>query len=120
MTNLSDLVEKEYVEKALEYFLTHKVKLNPSTGYDLIHNGVAFPPKEVVRKAAELQGIVNWKNMRLNGGNNTNTPLKEMGFIIKDKKDPIPQLINEYKQRVRKTGNKGELYKWQLLQQFKP
>ncbi len=55
--NLAKLVTKESVLQALKKFETENPYLEPSTKYDLEYNGGYYPPKEVVREAARIQGI---------------------------------------------------------------
>ncbi|MDX2047592.1 MAG: AAA family ATPase [Chitinophagaceae bacterium] len=82
MKNLAAIVTKEQVLAALEYFLNNDVELTPSAKFDLVYKGKTFPPKEVVRKAAEMGGIKNWQSYRLVGGDPANIPLQDLGFEI--------------------------------------
>lgn len=83
--NLAALVRKEYVVEALEEMISTNPRLNNSTGYDLIYKEKKFPPKEVVRLAAQKQGIEGWKEYSLNGGEPVNKYFKKMGFEIRSK-----------------------------------
>lgn len=121
MENLAEVVTKNNVTKALNEILKKKIKLIPSTKFDLIYNGYMFPPKEVVRLAAEIQGIKDIENYRLSGGKNTNSFLIDKGFEIVNKNsntDPVLDLIEQYKQRVKKNKLENEIYKWKLLNDF--
>ncbi|MDM1346484.1 McrB family protein [Myroides marinus] len=82
---MPDLVKqftREEIEKALEHIVTSNIKLTPSTKHDLVYKGSLFPPKEVVRWAARLKNLPDWENYNLSGGENTNKPLRELGFTI--------------------------------------
>jgi len=86
MPSLAKQFSKEQIEHALEYIIENSVTLQPSTVHNLIYKGKTFPPKEVVRWAARLSQLSNWENMTLSGGDNTNLPLKALGFVIVAKK----------------------------------
>mgnify|MGYP000667980117 FL=1 len=81
--NLAKLVTKESVLQALKKFETENPYLEPSTKYDLEYNGGYYPPKEVVREAARIQGIeIDDELHTLGGGDKTNIPLRDLGFNI--------------------------------------
>lgn len=119
MANLAKQVTEEQTTAALEYIIANDISLIGSTKYDLEYKGKAYPPKEVVRKAAELANIPNWQQMSLYGGDSTNEPLRKMGFTIKNKRteDINLTIIAKYKNLVSEDNNK-EIYKWRLLQTF--
>lgn len=78
-------VTQESIIKALEKIIAENPKLNSSTKHDLVYNNQRFPPKEVIREAARIQGIKNWWEYNLSGGESTNQPLRKMGFTIVNK-----------------------------------
>jgi hypothetical protein len=120
MPSLAKNVTKEQVETALFHIIENNIALNSSTRWYLNFKGNNYPPKEVVRWAARLANIPNWEIMTLSGGDNTNVPLKTLGFSIIEKNvEPFQQLINDYKIHLSKRGLKQELYKWELVQEFK-
>nr|WP_315424291.1 AAA family ATPase [uncultured Pedobacter sp.] len=120
MPSLAKQFSKEQIEHALEYIINNNVTLKPSTVHNLVYKGKTFPPKEVVRWAARLAKLPNWENMTLSGGDNTNLPLKALGFTIVAKNDDFfTSLIAEYKNRLKNVGLKDELYKWKLVKNFK-
>jgi hypothetical protein len=82
MASLAKQITKEHVTTALEYIIENNISLIGSTKYDLEYKDKAYPPKEVVRWAAKLANIKGWEQMTLFGGDNTNEPLKKMGFKI--------------------------------------
>jgi Cdc6-like AAA superfamily ATPase len=87
MPRLSKQVTKEQVLTALDHIIKYDLELNGSTKHNLIYKGKLFPPKEIVRWAARLAKIPDWENMGLSGGEDTNAPLRSMGFEIKLKND---------------------------------
>ena len=98
MASLAKNVTKEQIEKALFHIIKNNIPLTSSTRWKLSFNGKLFPPKEVVRWAARLANVPNWETMTLTGGNSTNLPLKELGFLIIEKDgDPFMQLVKDYK-----------------------
>lgn len=120
--NLARVVTKENVIKALDEVIASNEELIESTKFDILYKGKRFPPKEIVRKAAKLQNIRDWWTYRLSGGESTNKPLRDKGFEIVHKGemvDPIKLLVEQYKQRIKRTRLQDELYKWELLKQFK-
>lgn len=82
MKNLAAVVTKEAISQALQEASTKQLNLIPSTKFHLIHNGNAFPPKEIVRLAAKKMGIHDLHNYRLVGGESTNKHLQKMKFEI--------------------------------------
>lgn len=119
MPDLAKQFTKEEIERALNHIIDNNIKMLPSTKHDLIYRGKSFAPKEVVRWAARLCKLDNWESYHLSGGENTNKPLTDLGFVIRSKNstDPNLEIIERYKQLVQE-GNPSEIYKWQLFQRF--
>lgn len=46
-------ITRVHIEKAVQKIKEEKIDLYSSTGYDVIINGKAFPPKEIMRYAHE-------------------------------------------------------------------
>ncbi len=83
MTFEPNRITKENVLEAIKKIDAGRMQLAPSTKYDVIINGKAYPPKEVMRYAHEIMnGEFNWS---LSGGEPTNKLLRGMGFEIKEK-----------------------------------
>lgn len=120
MPSLAKQVTKEQVVTALEHIIENSLELKGSTVHNLVYKGLTFPPKEVVRWAARLAEIPSWENMTLSGGDNTNEPLKMMGFDIVSKTslDVNEELVKKYK-LLSLSGNSNEIYKWQLIEKYK-
>jgi hypothetical protein len=123
--NLAKLVTKDSVLQALQKFETENPYLEPSTKYDLEYNGNYFPPKEVVREAARIQGIEIDDDLHtLGGGDKTNIPLEKLGFIIVDK-NQYPKIdanklrtqINNYNSAINTSDwlKVNEIYKFNFV-----
>lgn len=78
-----DKITREHIEKAVQKIKKEEIDLHSSTGYDVIIDGEAFPPKEIMRYAhEEMNGEKVWER---SGGEPTNKYLKDMGFEIMEK-----------------------------------
>jgi hypothetical protein len=123
--NLAKLVTKESVLKALQNFEDSNPELEKSTRYDLEHNGSYYPPKEVVREAARIQGIkIDDEIHTLGGGDKTNIPLINLGFTIINKRQfemnygKLEKYWNDYKNYFELPKSEHqEKYKWDVLKQ---
>lgn len=111
-------ITKEHVLKAIEKIEAENIALIPPTRWEVEINGKKYPPKEVMRYAhQQMNGEKVWN---YGGGEGTNKYLKKMAFpIIDTHDDPIKEIIRKYKNYVREGGLKDEIYKWNLLAQFK-
>lgn len=87
--NLAKVVTAENITKALEEIISTKPSLIPSTKFDLVHKGMRFPPKEVIRRAAQIQNIHNWQDYRLSGGESSSRHLRAKGFDIQPKSNAV-------------------------------
>ncbi|MDR2221825.1 MAG: AAA family ATPase [Flavobacteriaceae bacterium] len=95
MPDLAKQFTKEEIEGALNYIEENKIKLNPSTKHDLVYRGNLFAPKEVVRWAARLKNLPDWEDYTLSGGENTNKPLRALGFTIVRKSENSKIVISK-------------------------
>ena len=82
MKNLAAVVTKKALIDALEDAFSNNRKLTPSTKFQISYKNRVFPPKAIVRLAAEKMGIKNLSEYRLHGGESTNKKLIEKGFEI--------------------------------------
>jgi len=57
----------------------------PSTGYDVLHHGRTYPPKECLYVACNVK-YPGRGYPRLSGGKHANNLLKKLGFTIVDKR----------------------------------
>lgn len=77
-------ITRQHVLDAVEKIEFEGIKLRASTGYDVIVNDKAYPPKEIMRHAHEqMNGDYEWY---LGGGEDTNKYLKVLGFEVVSKK----------------------------------
>jgi hypothetical protein len=78
-----DKITKQHILDAVKKIDSETISLEPSTRFDVIVNGKAYPPKEVMRYAHELMnGEHIWER---SGGEPTNKYFTELGFEIKSK-----------------------------------
>lgn len=78
-----DKITKQHILDAVKKIDSETISLEPSTKFDVIVNGKAYPPKEVMRYAHELMnGEHIWER---SGGEPTNKYFTELGFEIKSK-----------------------------------
>ena len=75
-------INKQHIIDAVENIEKNKLKLIPSTRWQVLINGGKFPPKEIMRYAHEqMNGNLIWE---FGGGEPTNKYLKKLGFEIID------------------------------------
>jgi 5-methylcytosine-specific restriction endonuclease McrBC GTP-binding regulatory subunit McrB len=112
-------ITREHVFQAVENIKSKKINIRPSTTYDVLIDGEKYPPKEILRYAhQEMNGELPRGE---GGGEPTNRWLKKLGFEIYNKVDsnnPVPDLIKRYKEYVKESQLKDELYKWRLIKTF--
>ncbi len=78
-----DKITKQHILDAVKKIDSETISLEPSTKFDVIVSGKAYPPKEVMRYAHELMnGEHIWER---SGGEPTNKYFTELGFEIKSK-----------------------------------
>lgn len=110
-------IKREHVLKAVKRINEEKLQLIPSTKFDVIVDGNTYPPKDLLRFAhEEMNGENIWE---ITGGEHTNKFLENLGFEIKAKSDPILELIQNYKTYISKTKMQDEVYKWELVKNYK-
>jgi 5-methylcytosine-specific restriction protein B len=112
-------ITREHVLKSARTIDSGDVEFHPSTKFDAIIEGKAYPPKALMQLAhKEATGESLWHRR---GGQPTNIYLQQLGFEIKEKNDstdPIVNLVKIYKERVRKNHNQDEVYKFELIADF--
>ena len=78
-------IKKEHLlEAIMEIDRTGVPPKRRSTGYDLIYRNRKYPPKYVIYLAGRIAGLPPFGFF---GGNETNSFLKDFGFIIIEKQD---------------------------------
>lgn len=113
-------ITKEHVLEAIRLIKTESKSLIPSTGYDVMIDGIAYPPKEVMRYAHYIMnGESSWE---YSGGESTNSFLSKMGFKIINKFQrehgrPL-KLIIQYKKLLNEKQFEGETYKWEFTKLY--
>jgi len=110
-------ITHDHIEKAVQKIKDEKIDLHSSTGYDVIIEGEAYPPKEIMRYAHEqMNGEKIWDR---SGGEPTNKYLEELGFEIVEKNTntSIDDLLIQYSKFL-DHPNYDELYKWEAIQNF--
>ena len=115
-------IKKEHLEKAIEEIDKDGIrKGRHSSIYDLIHNGKSYPPKLVLSIANRYANGTELDSNDFGGGKDTPAfeLLKAEGFEIVPKNDPIKSLIENYKKRITETELKDEIYKWELVNEYR-
>ncbi|MBN9296300.1 MAG: AAA family ATPase [Filimonas sp.] len=78
-----DNITKEHVLTAVDKIEQENIPLQPSTKFDVVINGKAYPPKEIMRYANSIaNNTMDWPN---SGGEPTNKYLEGFGFEIRPK-----------------------------------
>ena len=113
-------ITRDNVLEAVKEIEENSLELIPSTQWDVIINGKAYPPKDVLRYAhKQVNGELLWD---ISGGEDTNTYLDEMGFLIRAKNDSANQIraiIQEYKKTIDLSVFSNNDEKWYFVQRYK-
>ena len=115
-------IKKEHLEKAIAEIDKDGIrKGRHSSTYDLIHNGKSYPPKLVLSIANRYANGTELDSNDFGGGKDTPAfeLMKAEGFEIVPKNNPIKSLIENYKKRITETELKDEIYKWELVNEFR-
>jgi len=115
-------IKKEHLEKAIAEIDKDGIrKGRHSSTYDLIHNGKSYPPKLVLSIANRYANGTELDSNDFGGGKDTPAfeLMKAEGFVIVPKNDPIKSLIENYKKRIAETELKDEIYKWELVNEYR-
>ena len=118
-----DKISKEDIISAINEIdsNTELRKGRASSTYDLLYNNVEYPPKLVISIANKFATGKKLNPTDFEGG--IGTPafklLEDFGFEIQKKRDPIKLLIEDYKKHIEATQLSGEIYKWELINEFK-
>ena len=119
---LKDNISKEHLEKAIAEIDKNGIrKGRHSSTYDLLYKGQIYPPKLVISIANRFANGVELNPSDFEGGKGTLafSILENAGYEIKAKNDPVTELIKNYKKRIAETQLKDEIYKWELINEFK-
>jgi 5-methylcytosine-specific restriction protein B len=115
-------ISKEHIEKAIAEIDKEGIrKGRKSSIYDLVYNGENYPPKLVISIANRFANGSELDSNDFYGGKGTpaHELLEKEGFEIIQKNDPIESIIENYKKRISKTQLKDEVYKWELVNQYR-
>jgi 5-methylcytosine-specific restriction protein B len=118
--NLAANVTKDEVLAAATHIKKNNLDLRVGTKFSVEVDGDLYPPKEIIRVAARLKGL-DPDDFSLSGGD-CNKYLERMEFDIVSKNsddDPMDLLILKYKKRIRETKLEGEIYKWELINEYR-
>lgn len=118
MTFNPNNITKEHVLNAIKQIKESNTPLINGNKWEVIIDGVGYPPKEVMRYARkQYDGSYDWPK---GGGWPTNEYLEKMGFEVREKKNnPLGELLAKYIEYIKKGGLEGEIYKWKLLAAFR-
>lgn len=82
-------IRREHILRAVEKIEKQQTDMIPSTIWDVIINGKAYPPKEIMRHAhREMNGEHIWDYV---GGESTNKYFKALGFEVKRKSSGVAE-----------------------------
>lgn len=92
-----------------------------SSTYDVIYGDKSYPPKLIISIACRYAFGEELDSESFSGGKGTEAfkVLEELGFEIKSKVDPVAELIANYKSYIRQSKMLDEIYKWELLSEYK-
>jgi len=114
-------ISKEHIEKAIREIDGNVVHQESHlSNFDLIFNGKYYPPKLVLSIANRFANGVELDPNDFLGefDNSAVEVLKNEGFEIIQKTDPVKLLIEKYKKHILKTQLQDEIYKWKLVKEF--
>lgn len=111
---------REHVLLAVKEIEEDSLELTPSTQWDVIIDGKAYPPIEVLRYAhKQMNGEPIWD---ITEGDATNTYLDGFGFLIRAKNeraDQIRSIIQEYKNTLDQAEFSHKNEKWYFVQNYR-
>ena len=100
-----DKISKDLIQKAVDKIEKENIQLEPSTKFDVIINGKAYPPKEVMRYAHELlNGEHIWYR---SGGEPTNKYFIALGYEIRTRADSIQPTLSSTVWKLGTNWGKG-------------
>ncbi len=121
--SLAEELTKEDILKGIEKVEIEKLKLSSASKFLFIVDNVKYPFLEIIRISGEIKFEGNIPQMSVPKETvEAIRYVKELGFKIREKpkkNDPVATLIHKYKIKIQKTKLEDELYKWQLIDEFK-
>ncbi len=115
-------ITKQHLEQAIEEIDKNGIpKGRESTIYNLVYKGKSYPPKLVISIANRFANGSELNPDDFQGGHGTaaHKLLEKEGFEVIAKSDPILDLIKGYKTLISETKLKDEIYKWELVNQYR-
>lgn len=115
-------ITKAHLEQAIAEIETQGIrKGRHSSTYDLIYQGKTYPPKLVISIANRYANGEELDPGIFAGvkGKEAFVLLEEAGFEIRAKQDPLRQLVENYKARIAEIGLTKEVYKWEMVEQYR-
>jgi hypothetical protein len=113
-------ITREHVLDAVKEIEEKNIPLQPSTQWDVIIKGKAYPPKDIMRYAHKQ------KNGKIDTGDSrspdTTYDLDSLGFLIRAKNeraDKIRKIIREYKQSIDLSEFANQAEKWYFVQKYR-
>ena len=119
---IPDNIKKEHILQAINEIDEKGIrKGRHSSTYDLDYKGKLYPPKLVISIANKFANDKELDSNSFYGGKGTPAfeLLKKEGFEIVQKNDPIISVIANYKKYISETQLKDEVYKWELINEYK-
>ncbi|MCK5536175.1 MAG: EVE domain-containing protein, partial [Bacteroidales bacterium] len=112
-------ITKEHIESAIRKIQnTGVTEKRESSKYNLIYEGISYPPKLVISIANQYANEIELDSNDFSGGAETNSFLEKRGFVVSKKDDPIKLLIKNYKKRISQNHLEDEVYKWELVKKY--
>ncbi|MFN8154977.1 MAG: AAA family ATPase [Bacteroidia bacterium] len=103
-------ITEQHVFDAVDKIEREGIKLRASTDYDVIINGKAYPPKEIMRYANLIaNGTKDWTER---GGNRTNDYLTEFGFEVKQRKLALKEIVFKLRKRFSNVWRCADSGRW--------
>ena len=115
-------VRKEHILKAMKDYQEKGLPngFGPSSTYDIYYKDESYPPKAIMAYA-NYHATGEKIKATFKGGIGTDcfNALEREGFVIKSKKDPLIELVSNYKTYITKSKMQDEVYKWKLVNKYK-
>jgi DNA polymerase III delta prime subunit len=105
-----DKITKQHVLDAVDKIEREGIVLEPSIRFDVVINGKAYPPKEIMRYANLLaNGTKDWP---YSGGEPTNKYLKKFEFEIRTKKDTPKEIVSILRKSFQNIWRCADSWRW--------
>ena len=105
-----DKITKQHVLEAVDKIKREGIVLEPSTRFDVVINGKAYPPKEVMRYANLIaNGTKDWP---YSGGEPTNKYLRKFEFEIKSKSLSAKEIVLAIRQEFSNVWRCADSWRW--------